>query len=172
MRLANLTTRRRVKSAVEPPLPGAAPFATPAIVVTSMSIGIFIAPAPVWRPPGPPPITPETPKTQAESSNRWQLSWEDHAFSKTWQAAVVEYLHAHGNRPAKLWQVINEVAAESAPGNRSELRRNKTEILRAITELKRSQSIMRYRRKWIASLELRSEVVPLDQLKGLYVART
>jgi len=137
-----------------------------------MSIGIFITPASVWRPPGPPPITPATPKTQAKSSTRWQLSWEDHAFSRTWQAAVVEYLHAHGNRPAKLWQVINEVACESIPRDRSELRRNKTEILRAVTELKRGRSIMRYRRKWIASLEVRSQIVPLDQLMGLYVART
>jgi hypothetical protein len=99
-------------------------------------------------------------------------TWEDHAFSKTWQAAVLEYLHAHGNRPAKLWQVINEVTSESIPRDRSELRRNKTEILRAVTELKRGRSIMRYRRKWIASLEVRSQIVPLDQLKGLYVART
>jgi hypothetical protein len=140
--------------------------------VKGMSIGIFVTPASVWRPPGPPPITPATPKTQAKSSTRWQLSWEDHAFSKTWQAAVVEYLHAHGNRPAKLWEVINEVACESIPRDRSELRRNKTEILRAVTELKRGRSIMRYRRKWIASLEVRSQIVPLDQLMGLYVART
>jgi hypothetical protein len=137
-----------------------------------MSIGIFITPASVWRPPGPSPITPATPKTQPNTATRRRLSWEDHAFSKTWQAAVVEYLHAHGNRPAKLWQVINEVASESVPRDRSELRRNKTEILRAITELKRGRSIMRYRRKWIASLEVRTKAVPLDQLKGLYVART
>ena len=137
-----------------------------------MSIGIFVTPASVWRPPGPPPITPATTKTQAKSSTRLQPSWEDHAFSKTWQAAVVEYLHAHGNRPAKLWQVVNEVASESVPRDRSELRRNKTEILRAITELKRGRSIMRYRRKWIASLEVRTKAVPLDQLKGLCVART
>ena len=148
------------------------PFATPAIVVKGMSIGIFITPASVWLPPGPPPITPATPKTQAKSSTRWQLSWEDHAFSKTWQAAVVEYLHAHGNRPAKLWQVINEVASEAVSRDRAELRQNKIQILRAITELKRGRSIMRYRRKLIASLEERSQIVPLDQLKGLYVART
>jgi hypothetical protein len=81
-------------------------------------------------------------------------------------------LQAHGNRPAKLWQVINEVSSESIPRNRAELRRNKIEILRAVTELKRGRSIMRYRRKWIASLEVRTKVVPLDQLKDLYVART
>jgi hypothetical protein len=137
-----------------------------------MSIGIFVTPASVWRPPGPPPITPATPKTQANTSTRRRLSWEDHAFSKAWPAAVVEYLHAHGNRPAKLWQVINEVAAESVPCNRSESRQRKIEILRAVTELKRGRSIMRYRRKWIASLEVRNKVVPLDQLKGLYVHRT
>ena len=149
-----------------------APFATRLTVVKGMSIGIFITPESVWRPPVPPPITPATPKTQANTSTRRRLSWEDHAFSKTWQAAVVEYLHAHGNRPAKLWQVINEVASEAVSRDRAELRQNKIQILRAITELMRGRSIMRYRRKWIASLEVRTKVVPLDQLKGLHVART
>ena len=137
-----------------------------------MSIGIFITPESVWRPPVPPPITPATPKTQANTSTHRRLSWEDHAFSKTWQAAVVEYLHAHGNRPPKLWQVINEVASEAVSRDRAELRQNKIQILRAITELMRGRSIMRYRRKLIASLEVRTKVVPLDQLKGLHVART
>ena len=39
---------------------------------------------------------------------------------------------------------IDEVAAESVPGNRSESRQRKIEILRAVTELKRGRSIMRY----------------------------
>src|ERR1035437_7253489 len=131
-----------------------------------MSFGIFITPASAWRPPGHTPIPPATPKTQANTSTRRQLSWEDHAFSKTWQAAVLEYLHAHGNRPAKLWQAVNAMAAESAPCNRSELRQNRIEILHAVTELRRGRSIMRYQRKWIASLVVRPQVVPLDHLKG------
>jgi hypothetical protein len=129
-------------------------------------MNIFVQPASTWCP----PVRKFDSRPVSRCPQR--PTWEDHAFSKTWQAAVLEYLQAHGNRPAKLWQVINEVAAESAPSDRSELRRNKIEILRAITELKRGRSIMRYRRKLIASLEVRSQVVPLDQLKGLYVART
>jgi hypothetical protein len=129
-------------------------------------MNIFVQPASTWCPPV------RKPDLKPASRCPQRPTWEDHAFSKTWQAAVLEYLHAHGNRPAKLWQVINEVAAESVPDNRSESRQRKIEILRAVTELKRGRSIMRYRRKWIASLEVRSQVVPLDQLKGLYVHRT
>ena len=129
-------------------------------------MNIFVQPPSTWCPP--------VRKFDVRPASRCpqRPTWEDHAFSKTWQAAVLEYLHAHGNRPAKLWQAINAIAAESAPCNRSELRQNRIEILHAVTELRRGRSIMRYQRKWIASLVVRPQVVPLDQLKGLYVART
>lgn len=128
-------------------------------------MNIFVQPASTWSPP--PPKFDSKPVSRCPQ----RLTWEDHAFAKTWPEAILDHLHAHGNRPAKMWQVVNEVAAESLPRDRSELRQNKTAILRAVTALKRSRSLMRYRRKWIASL-VSPEIVPLDQLKRLSVSRT
>jgi len=84
----------------------------------------------------------------------------------------MSYLLAHGNKPQRLWSVINEIGAESLAESRWELRENKRQILKTIHQLRRQRTLWRYRRNWIASLLVDGELVPLDQLKGLHVART
>jgi len=99
-------------------------------------------------------------------------SWEDHAFQGDWPEAVVAYLVAHGNKPQKLWTVVNAIAAEGLADSRFELREKKRQILKSIQALRRKRTLWRYRRRWIALLVVDGDLVPLEQLKGLRIART
>ena len=136
-----------------------------------MSIGIFIAPVSAWRPPGPPPITPATPKTQAESSTRWKLSWEDLAGQKRWRDALLGYLKANWRGAQPFWRVVNTVVAEALPKDRAERRAYAKATLDALMQLVRERKVLRYRRRWVASVDLALETVPLEQLKGVRIAR-
>jgi len=136
-----------------------------------MSIGIFVTPACVWRPPGPPPITPATPKTQAKSSTRWQLSWEDHAGQKRWRDALLGFLKVNWRGAQPFWQVVNTVVAEALPKDRDERRAYATATLHALMQLVRERKVLRYRRRWVASVDLELATVPIEQLKGMRVAR-
>jgi hypothetical protein len=136
-----------------------------------MSIGIFITPASVWRPPGPPPITPATPKTQAKSSTRWQLSWEDLAGQERWRDAIQSFLKTNWRGAHPLWRVVNMVVAKALPKDRAERRAYAKATLDALMQLVRERKVLRYRRRWVASVDLELEIVPIEQLKGVRVAR-
>jgi hypothetical protein len=53
-----------------------------------------------------------------------------------------------------MWHVVNSVVAESRPETRSLTRLAAKQALAAMMELIRARRVMRYRRRWIASLEL------------------
>jgi len=129
-------------------------------------ISVFVSPTSTWQPPKSSIRHAPAPTAQPAPS------WEEYAFQENWPEAVVSYLLAHGNRPQKLWSVINEIGAESLAESRWELRENKRQILKTIHQLRRERTLWRYRRNWIASLVVDRDLVPLDQLKGLHVART
>ena len=136
-----------------------------------MSIGIFVTPESVWRRPSPPPSTPATPKTQAKSSTRCQLSWEDFASQKHWRDALMGFLNANWRGAQPLWRVVNTVVAEALPKDRAERRAYAKSTLHALMELVRERKVLRYRRRWVASVDLDREIVPMEQLKGVRVAR-
>src|ERR1039457_6058617 len=124
-------------------------------------IDILIPPAAIWQPPKIIVRPASAPSVQPAPS------WHDYAFQENWPRAVMTYLNAHGNKPQKLWRVINEVGAESLAENRCELRESKRHILKSIQELRRQGTLWRYGREWIASLVVDRELVPMEQLKGM-----
>jgi hypothetical protein len=136
-----------------------------------MSIGILIAPASAWRPPGPPSIIPATPKTQANTSTRRQLSWEDLASQQRWRDAIQSFLKTNWRGAQPFWRVVNTVVAEALPKDRAERRAYAKATLDALMELVRERKVLRYRRRWVASVDLELETVPIEQLKGVRVAR-
>jgi hypothetical protein len=129
-------------------------------------IDVLVAPAATWQP------TKIIVRPASAPSVQTAPSWHDHAFQENWPQAVMTYLSAHGNKPQKLWRVINDVGAESLAEDRWELRENKRQILKSIHQLRRQGTLLRYRREWIASLMVDRELVPMEQLKGMRIART
>jgi hypothetical protein len=136
-----------------------------------MSIGILIAPASAWRPPGPPPITPATLKTQEKTSARRRTSWEDFAGQMRWRDALLSFLNANWRGAHPFWRVVNMVIAEALPKDRAERREYAKAALDALMQLVRERKVIRYRRRWVASVDVHREIVPLDQLKGVRIAR-
>jgi hypothetical protein len=136
-----------------------------------MSIGILITPASVWLPPGPPPITPATPKTQEKSSTRRQPSWEDFAGQKRWRDALLSFLKANWRGAHPLWKLVNMVSAEALPEGRAQRRAYAKAALHALMQLVKERKVLRHRRRWVAALVVDRELVPIEQLKGVRIAR-
>jgi hypothetical protein len=126
-----------------------------------MSIGIFITPASVWRPPvqatAPPAHQQQPPRPTAPD-------WCDFAAEERWEEAILAYLRADWRKTFKMWSVINEIVAESRQQTRFDTRAATFEVLAEVMRLRRERVIFRYKRKWIASLDSGSPIIPLEDL--------
>jgi len=60
--------------------------------------------------------------------------------------------------------VINSIVAESCQQSRFDVRAATFEVLQEVMRLRRERVIFRYKRKWIASLDSGSPIIPLKDL--------
>lgn len=77
---------------------------------------------------------------------------------------MLAYFRANWRGGHPLWSVVNAVVAEAMPESRWQVRDYTKEVLQTLTELIRQRRVLRYKRKWIAGLELAQEIVPLEQV--------
>ena len=122
-------------------------------------LNAFITPVAGWRPPLPAkkPLTPP-PAKPAEPD------WQDYAARERWEEAILTYLRSNWQKTFKMWSVINEIVAESCQQTRFDTRAATFEVLGEVTRLRRERVIFRYKRKWIASLDSGSPIIPLKDL--------
>jgi hypothetical protein len=116
-----------------------------------MSIGFLIQPEATWKP-YVHPVPKSSPKPRP-----WQepdLRWADLADEQRWGEAIIAYLKVNWRGQHLMWRVINAVAAESRPETRSLIRSVTQDVLAAMMDLIRARRVMRYRRRWVAALEL------------------
>jgi hypothetical protein len=125
-------------------------------------IDVFISPARTWSPPSswhPSNITIPRPVQKKAASH--QPGWEELAFDQNWSAALLGHLQQHRRGGTKLWSVINAVVSESCPEDRGEVRESTKAVLRALMTLIREKRVLRFKREWVASLDLPCQIVPL-----------
>jgi hypothetical protein len=82
------------------------------------------------------------------------------AEQEDWSGAILGFLRKHWRGKYLLWGVINAVVAERRPEARYLVRRSSREALTAMMELIRQKRVMRYKRRWVACLELPAELLP------------
>ena len=104
---------------------------------------------PIFQVAKPPSIRVHNAEVQLNS-----LEWCDHAFAHRWDDAILAYLRLHSREFTYVWALVNAIAAESLPPNRTESRRRKVEILRSVADLRRQRKIFRWRRKFFACVEV------------------
>jgi hypothetical protein len=93
----------------------------------------------------------------------WQepeLRWADLAAEGNWSEAVVAYLKVNWRGRHCLWAVVNTLVAETRSATRSLAREAIKEALHSMMQLIRDRRVMRYKRRWVAALELPAELQP------------
>lgn len=117
----------------------------------SMGVGFLIPPSTTWKPyvhPVPQPLPKPKPWQEPD------LRWADLAYQGQWSEAIIAFLAVNWRGKHGLWTVVNTLVAESRPTTRSLTREATREALRSMMELVRQRRVMRYKKKWVASLEL------------------
>jgi hypothetical protein len=61
-----------------------------------------------------------------------------------------------------MWDVLNEIVAESRQRSRFDTRAATFEALQELMALRRERAVYRHRRRWIAILDLETPLPPLD----------
>lgn|ERR1043166_1318613 len=123
-------------------------------------IGTFID----WGSPHPRPPTTFQTSPQASSnlgSKSPAPTWEDYAFKKRWEDAIIALLRSREGETTGLWTAVNLVVAESIPVIRGQRRQVGLEVLAVMMRLIRERRVLRYRRDWVAILDI---ATPLDHL--------
>ena len=123
-----------------------------------MNISVLSTPAAGWRPPV------QATAVQARHQPQTLPDWCDFAAEERWEEAILAYLRADWRKTFKMWSVINEIVAESRQQTRFDTRAATFEVLAEVMRLRRERVIFRYRRKWIASLDSGSPIIPLKDL--------
>jgi hypothetical protein len=116
-----------------------------------MSVGFLIQPEATWKPyvhPIPKPSPKPKPWQELEPD------WADLAAEEQWSQAIIAFLKANWRGQHLMWRVINAVVAESRPETRSLTRSVTQEVLAAMMGLVWQKRVLRYKKKWIAALEL------------------
>ena len=132
-------------------------FTLPAASSYGMSIGILIQPTACWKPDL---LTFAKLSTKLAQKPERVRDWPDFACDGQWSEAIIGYMKANWRGQHLMWRVINAVAAESRPETRSLTRSVTQEVLTAMMDLIRARRVMRYRRRWVAALELPPELRP------------
>ncbi len=131
-----------------------------------MSIQVILAPV-FTRP----YTTTAAHKARPAAGVRKSASWEDLASDQRWAEAIIAYLQQNWRGQHRVWAVINAIVAEALPECRWQTREYAKEALDALMGLVRDKRVLRYRRKWIASLHsppvIPLELVPLDRLRRI-----
>jgi hypothetical protein len=124
----------------------------------------FIAPIATWQAPR---STPAPQPATAIKSTRPNRDWEDAAGDGDWQTAVLGYLRERRREAVPYWTVINAVVLASVPSDRWEVRFATTRALQAVKALIRDRRVLRYRRRFLAVLDVGAEVVPLAVYRSI-----
>ena len=74
------------------------------------------------------------------------------------------YLQENWRGGSRFWHVINSVAAEAMPECRWQVREYTRQALEALMALIRERRVLRYRRKWVAALDLPQQNVALEDI--------
>jgi hypothetical protein len=123
----------------------------------------FVTPAPGWRPPRSTPA-PQPPPVGEKARPR-QRDWEDAAFEEDWTWAVLRFLRQRRREAVPYWDVVNAVAHASIQPARWEVRFATKQVLQAVKALVRDRRVLRYRRRYLAILDLGAEIVPLESYR-------
>jgi len=130
-----------------------------------MSIDMFLAPVSTRT-----YATMATVKPKIIPPPRKPPRWEDLASEERWKEALMAYLQQNWRGGSGFWHVINSVAAEAMPECRWQMRDYTRQVLEALMELVREKRVLRFKRKWVAALDLREERVALEDIpKGRLV---
>ena len=123
-------------------------------------IDAFVTPVAGWRPPRP-SVAPPSPPPPCKPT---EPDWCDFAAQERWEEAILAYLRADWRKTHRLWTVVNSIVAESCQQSRFDVRAATFEVLQEVMRLRRERVIFRYKRKWIASLDSGSPIIPLKDL--------
>ncbi len=74
------------------------------------------------------------------------------------------YLQDNWRGQHRLWTVINTIVAEGLPECRWQTREYTKEVLGSVMELIHQKRILRFRKKWITTLDLPQQIIPLEQI--------
>jgi hypothetical protein len=118
----------------------------------------FVTPVAGWRPPRPSaaPPSPPPPSKPAEPD------WQDYASRELWRQAIIAYLRSDWRKSFEMWGVLNAIVAESCQRSRFDVRAATYEALAELMQLRRERAVFRYRRRWIAILDMKTPLPPLD----------
>jgi len=124
----------------------------------------LIMPAAGWRPPTR-SIPTGSPRSTAKKPE--PRHWAEAAFQERWQDAVLGFLRERRRDAVPYWEVVNGVVGESCQATRWEVRFATRGILTAVKTLLHERRILRYRRRYLAILDLGGEIVPLETYRAL-----
>ena len=124
-------------------------------------IDAFVSPVAGWQPPSPrrmlrvaPPLPPPQPPASA--------SWQEYAAEERWRESVIAYLRSDWRKTFPLWRVVNDVVRQSGQRSRADVRAASFEVLQEIMLLRREKVLIRYRKRWIAILDLETQLNPVE----------
>lgn len=122
-----------------------------------MSIAILVTPAAGWRPSE---HRPAEPRHIPQSARPTQPDWREYAARERWREAIIAFLRSDRRKCFKMWEVLNQIIAESCQRSRFDVRAATFEALGELMALRRERAVYRHRRRWIAILDLET---PLPQ---------
>ena|ERR1035438_5846207 len=124
-----------------------------------MSIAILATPAAAWQPAK---HRPAEPRHIQQSAPPTQPDWRDYAARELWREAIIAFLRTDWRKCFKMWDVLNEIVAESCQRSRFDVRAATYEALQELMALRRERAVYRHRKRWIAILDLETPLPPLD----------
>ena len=123
-----------------------------------MSIAILATPVAGWQPPTQAAAGPRPPQPRPPADP----DWRDFAARERWREAIIAFLRTDRRKCFKMWEVLNEIVAESCQRSRFDVRAATFEALGELIQLRRERAVYRHRRRWIAILDLETPLPPLD----------
>jgi hypothetical protein len=124
-----------------------------------MSIAILVTPVAAWQPAK---HRPAEPRHIQQSAPPTQPDWRDYAARELWREAIIAFLRTDHRKSFKMWDVLNQVVAESCQRSRFDVRAATYEALQELMALRRERAVYRHRKRWIAILDLETPLPPLD----------
>jgi len=118
----------------------------------------LITPVAGWRPPRPLAASP----SPAPSRKPAEPDWQDYAARERWREAILAFLRSDWRKSFDMWKVLNAIVAESCQRSKFDVRAATYEALGELMQLRRERAVYRHRRRWIAILDMKTPLPPLD----------
>ena len=118
----------------------------------------LVSPVAGWRPPLPAARIP----SPLALSKPTEPDWQDYAARERWREAILAFLRSDWRKSFDMWKVLNQIVSESCQGSRFDVRAATYEALGELMQLRRERAVYRHRRRWIAILDLKTPLPPLD----------